>query len=310
MRAESIIPKPITEYDLRLLRIFVSVVEHGGFSAAENALGITRSTISVHMSSLETRMNLKLCLRGRSGFSLTEEGQAVYRAVIELFESLNDFSLMVGTLSKELSGELVILCADQLDDVKQIKLAKTIEKVHEKAPNLHIVLDGDSISNIERLLLKDKVHLGIFPGYQHIEGLSYTRLSSEPIYLCCSNTHPFFHKVDSQITQEELSAALTIHPGIDIHHEGKEQLKKLNLCARSYQFDMRKTMILSGQYLGFMPQSYIQQDLNSGTLRIIKPSELTYQFDLSLVNKKRPREARKVELLQDAFTSVFALAKQ
>ena len=64
----SIIPKSITEYDLRLLRIFISVVEHGGFAAAENSLGITRSTISVHMSNLETRMKLKLCLRGRGGF--------------------------------------------------------------------------------------------------------------------------------------------------------------------------------------------------------------------------------------------------
>jgi DNA-binding transcriptional LysR family regulator len=100
----SIIPKSITEYDLRLLRIFISVVEHGGFAAAENALGITRSTISVHMSNLETRMKLKLCLRGRGGFSLTEDGQSVYRAVINLFDSLNDFSLLVGTLSKELSG--------------------------------------------------------------------------------------------------------------------------------------------------------------------------------------------------------------
>lgn len=141
MSINSIIPKPIAEYDLRLLRIFVSVVEHGGFSAAEKALGITRSTISVHMSNLETRMKLKLCMRGRGGFALTEEGQLVYRAVISLFDSLNDFSLMVGTLGKELSGEIVILCADQLDVNKQNKLARTIEIIHEKAPNLHITLD-------------------------------------------------------------------------------------------------------------------------------------------------------------------------
>jgi len=56
MNKASIIPKPTTEYDLRLLRIFTSVVEHGGFAAAELALGITRSTISVHMSNLEARM--------------------------------------------------------------------------------------------------------------------------------------------------------------------------------------------------------------------------------------------------------------
>ena len=152
------------------------------FSAAELALGITRSTISVHMSNLEARMKLKLCLRGRGGFSLTEDGQAVYRAVIELFDSLNDFSLLVGTLGKELSGELVILCADQLDNNKQKKLAKVIQQLHDSSPNLHIVLDGDSISNIEKQLLKDKAHIGLFPSYQQVEGLTYTALSTEPIF--------------------------------------------------------------------------------------------------------------------------------
>ena len=135
MKNTSIIPKPVTEYDLRLLRIFSSVVEYGGFAAAELALGITRSTISVHMSNLETRMKLILCRRGRGGFALTEDGQAVYRAIIELFDSLNDFSLLVGTLGKELSGELVILCADQLDSFKQQKLAQVIQQLHDDSPN-------------------------------------------------------------------------------------------------------------------------------------------------------------------------------
>lgn len=309
MATASIIPKAITEYDLRLLRIFISVVEHGGFAAAENALGITRSTISVHMSSLETRMNLKLCLRGRGGFSLTEDGQAVYRALINLFDSLNDFSLFVGTLSKELSGELVILCADQLDDKKQKKLAQVIEIISENAPNLHIVLDGNSISEIEKKLLKDKAHMGIFPAYQQIEGLNYVPLSSEPIYLCCSHKHPFFNKVDTQIGDDELASVAAIHPGIDIDAAGREQLQRLNLSARSYQFDTRKSMILSGKYLGYMPQSSIQQELNSGEMRLIQPGHLTYQFNLSLVNKRSARETSKVELLRSAFSRVFELSE-
>jgi len=306
----SIIPKPITEYDLRLLRIFVSVVEHGGFAAAEKGLGITRSTISVHMSNLETRMQLKLCLRGRAGFSLTEDGQSVYRAVIGLFDSLNDFSLLVGTLGKELSGELVILCADQLDNKKQQKLANVIELVHEASPNLHIVLDGDSISNIEKLLLKDKAHMGIFPGYQQIEGLHYVSLSSEPIYLCCGKKHPFFNIVDAKITSEDFASVAAIHPGIDIDFSGREQLKKLNLSAKAYQFDTRKAMILSGKYIGYMPQSYIQQELNAGEIRIIQPSVLTYQFNLSLVSNKSPREANKVKLLRNAFNTAFNLMEK
>jgi len=307
MNTHSIIPKPITEYDLRLLRVFTSVVEHGGFSAAETALGITRSTISIHMSNLETRMNLKLCLRGRKGFALTEDGQTVYRAVIELFGSLNDFSLLVGTLSKELTGELVILCADQLNNVNQKKIAKVIEKLHDDSPNLHIVLDGDSISNIEKNLLKDKAHVGIFPSYQEVEGLVYKPLSNEPIYLCCSNTHALFNTVDSNISSDELKQYPAIHPGIDIDSDGRRHLTNLNLSAKAYQFDTRKTMILSGKYIGFMPQSYIQNELNNGEMRLIKPHTLHYQFKLSLVAKKTPRENNKLVLLNNAFNQVFQL---
>ncbi len=307
MSKASIIPKSVTEYDLRLLRIFKAVVENGGFAAAENELGVTRSTISLHMSNLETRMKLKLCLRGRGGFSLTEDGQAVYRAAISLFDSLDDFSLLVSSLGSELSGELVILCADQLGRAKQDKLAKVIQIIHDQFPNLHLVLDGDSIHNIEKLLLKDKAHIGLFPGYQQVEGLHYQALSSEAIYLCCAKQHPFFNTVDSHITAEMLAKSPAIHPGIDIDAKGREQLKRLNLAAKAYQFDTRKAMILSGRFMGYMPQSYIQQELNQGEIRIIKPGSLTYNFDLSLVNKKTPREVNKVELLKQVFTQVFSL---
>jgi len=305
MNSPSIIPKPTTEYDLRLLRIFVSVVEHGGFSAAETALGVTRSTISVHMSNLESRMKLKLCLRGRGGFSLTEDGQAVYRAVIELFDSLNDFSLLVGTLGKELSGELVILCADQLDSAKQQKMAQVVASIVERSPNLHVVLDNDTLSNIERSLLKGKAHVGIFPGYQQIDGLNYQALHSEPVFLCCGKRHPLFNKTDTQINDADLATTPAIHPGIDIDHAGRLQLQKLNLCAKSYQFDTRKALVLSGKYIGYLPQSAIQHELNHGAIRIIQPDALTYQFKLSLVSNSNPREINKVNMLLDVFNEVF-----
>lgn len=305
MNRSSIIPKPITEYDLRLLRIFRSVVDHGGFAAAETALGVTRSTISVHMSNLEQRMKLKLCLRGRGGFALTEDGQAVYQATLNLFDSLSDFSALVASLGQHLSGELVILCSDQIDGARQRKLALVIQKLHDHSPQLHIVLDGASIGTIEKSLLRDKTHIGLFPGYQQIEGLEYQSMINDPIYLCCGAEHPFFNIVDSQIAEQDLAQALTVHPGIDIDPQGKKQLQQFNLAAKSYQFDTRKTMILSGRYIGYLPQSNIQKELNNGQIRIIKPSQLNYQFNLSMVNKKSPREVKKVELVKQVLNEVF-----
>lgn len=306
MKKALVIPKPVTEYDLRLLRIFKTVVENGGFSSAETELGITRSTISVHMSNLESRMKLKLCQRGRGGFSLTEAGQEVYHGTIRLFDSLGDFSLLVSSLSKEISGELVILCSDQLNLDKQKKLAEVIEYLHDHSPYLHLTLDGESIRNIEQSLLRDKAHIGVFPGYHQVQGLGYEQILSEPMSLCCSRKHPFFKLADQLIGESELLQAQAIHPGIDIDSFGREQLKKLSLCAKAYQFDTRKIMILSGRYIGYLPQSYIQQELNNGEMRIIHENSMSYEFALSIVHKLAPREVNKIELLKHAFAAVFS----
>ncbi|BAJ03614.1 LysR family transcriptional regulator [Shewanella violacea] len=301
----SILPKTVTEYDLRLLRIFRTVVENGGFSASEAELGVTRSTISVHMSNLESRMKLKLCSRGRGGFALTEDGQTVYHACIELFDSLNDFSRLVNGLGEELSGELIILCAEQLDSHMQLKLAEVVKKIHKAQPQLHLVLDNEALKHIEKCLLKEKVHIGLLPSYQQVEGLDYQTIYSEPIYLCCSHSHPFFQLEDDEISNQMLAQTPAIHPGIDIDSEAREQLKRLNLCAKAYQFDTRKTLILSGCYIGYLPLSYIQQELESKQVKIIHSDSTSYQFNLSMVSKHNPRETSKIELLKTIFNEVF-----
>ncbi|ROS01500.1 DNA-binding transcriptional LysR family regulator [Sinobacterium caligoides] len=302
MKASSIIPKPVAEYDLRLLKVFMAVVENSGFAASEQALGVGRSTISIHMSNLENRLQLKLCSRGRSGFALTDDGQAVYLACKELFNSLNDFSLLVGSLSERLSGEIVILCSDQvISPQMQQHYTQAISYLHQQAPDLHIVFDGDSIDNIERMLLKEKAHIAIYPYYRHIEGLEQQVVYSEKIYLCCGNKHPFFSLTDEQISDKQLASSAAIHPGMDIGTLGKEQLSKLNLAAKSYQFSTRKSMIMSGSYIGYMPGSYIQTEIEQGEIRIIKQDSLSYPFNLYVVNKKNAREHNKVELAKASF---------
>ena len=76
------------DYEIKQLRIFKTIVECGGFSAAEAQLNISRPTISIHIANLESRLNLTLCKRGRGGFSLTEEGKVIYQQTQHLLEAL------------------------------------------------------------------------------------------------------------------------------------------------------------------------------------------------------------------------------
>jgi DNA-binding transcriptional LysR family regulator len=87
-------------HDLNDLMYFSYVVEHGGFSAAERVLGISKSRLSRRVSELETSLGVRLMQRSTRKLALTEAGQLFYQhcqamlaeaqAAVEVVQSLRD----------------------------------------------------------------------------------------------------------------------------------------------------------------------------------------------------------------------------
>ncbi|MFY8155210.1 MAG: LysR family transcriptional regulator, partial [Hyphomicrobiales bacterium] len=96
----------VSDIDLRLLRIFREVVEAGGFAVATAKLNVAESTISQHMTDLEKRLGVRLCERGRAGFRLTDVGQEVYEATMELLHDLDRFRDRLQEASAQVSGRV------------------------------------------------------------------------------------------------------------------------------------------------------------------------------------------------------------
>ena len=65
--------------DLNDLQFFAGVVEHGGYAAAERALGIPKSRLSRRIAQLESELGVRLLQRSTRKFAVTEVGQDVYR---------------------------------------------------------------------------------------------------------------------------------------------------------------------------------------------------------------------------------------
>lgn len=304
MKKGSFVPRQVSEYDLRLLRIFKVVVECGGLSNAEPVLNITRSTISVHLSNLESRVKFKLAKRGRGGFALTEQGKAVYEATLNLFDSLNEFSYLVASLDEEISGELVILCSDNVASSPQLKLAEVIALIHDLAPKLQVAINNDTTPEIENALLDSSAHVGIMPEFRNINGLDYLPIFEESYFLCCGALHPLFKIQDSDIDEELLYGNMTVHPGVDINMTGIEQLRSFHLTARAYQFDTRLPLVLSGKYLGFFPLSYAQAYIDQGSMRVIQPTIRFYNVDHVITTKNKQTPDVKVALFLQVLKQV------
>ena len=192
---------PIGDTDLRLLRIYKSVVDAGGFSAAQVDLNISRAAISMAISDLETRLALRLCQRGRAGFTVTEDGQQVYDAVIQLLAAVEGFRTNINTLHAQLQGELNIGITDNLVTLPHMRITDALRQLKQKGPNIHVNISMMPPSNIEKALLDGRLHAGAVPTLRYLTDLEYLPLYQEQSQLYCSNQHPLFNMPSQQAAQ-------------------------------------------------------------------------------------------------------------
>ncbi len=289
----------VADYEIRLLRVFNAVVECGGFAAAATELNIGRSTISVHVANLEQRLNLKLCVRGRGGFSLTEEGVVVHELMQELFTSLDSFRAGINALYAELTGELKILASDTICLDSQAMIPEAIAEFSHHAPDVNVLLDVKGLTQIERMVINNKADIGFIPCHRELEGLDYTPLYTDDFHLYCSVKHPLYDCVDNKKLNQRIQTDKTVHAGIQTHEIVGKQLAGMNKGAISYFYEARLAMILSGAYIGFMPDKYVEEYVKGGELRMLLPKKKRFRLGVTAITRSHGRGNRARTLFVD-----------
>ena len=91
---------------LRGVRVLCAVDEHGSFTAAARALGLTQSAVSQHVATLERHLEVSLVDRGSRPAGLTEAGLALVRHGRVLLARLADAEQEVAEVVGRRTGRL------------------------------------------------------------------------------------------------------------------------------------------------------------------------------------------------------------
>ena len=179
----------LQDVDLKLLRVFMTVVRCGGFSAAQATLNVSQSTISEQMTTLETRLGLKLCERGRSGFRLTEHGVATYEAAQRLQVAVENFCVDTDALKKHVSGKLYLGIIDNTVTDSASPLPKALQAFVSRGHDVHLDVYVGMPAELEERVLDGRLHIAVGHFPLHVPGLTYTDLYAEPDGLYCGKNH-------------------------------------------------------------------------------------------------------------------------
>ncbi|AHG65214.1 LysR family transcriptional regulator [Advenella mimigardefordensis] len=280
---------PISDFDLRLIRVFRTVAECGSFTAAESTLGITRSAISLHMSDLEQRLGMRLCQRGRAGFALTDEGREVLRASESMMASIEDFRREVNQLHDSLRGELNIGLMNNLVTQPRMRITHALAKVRQQSQEVRINISMSPPGDIERRLLDGHLHMGAFPLINKLSGLEYHTLYDEKSQLYCSHTHPLFAKAQ-KLSIKDLQGIPAVIPGYRLSPEAIALHQPLADAARASDREGIAFLVLTGQYVGFLPDHYAKTWVEKNMMTAFAPEHIHYSVSIAAVTRKNRRQ--------------------
>ncbi len=281
----------LRDLDLQLLRLFVTVVECGGFSAAQGELGVGQSTISTQMAKLETRLGFRLCERGKAGFRLTPKGEQVLSATRKLFSAIDTFKGEAQGMADKLLGELRIGLSEGLAVEVLERVAAAIRRFRGRNQAVQIELLSAMPAELERRLLQGQLHLaiGYFSGNQ--AALECRPLFRERQVLYCAQGHALFEGGEPSL--EELQQADRVHHPYR-PTQAREPLQSASSSAQTEQVDGALAFILSGRHIGYLPEHIAAPWLARGRLRALQAEALGFevQFHLARHRGQHPGDAQ------------------
>src|SRR5688500_17723980 len=92
--------------DLRRLRLFLAVVDHGTFTAAADAEHVAQPAVSLAVRALETEVGAPLLVRSRHGAVLTPAGEALVPPARQALRDIEHAAAAVAAVTGLVSGRL------------------------------------------------------------------------------------------------------------------------------------------------------------------------------------------------------------
>lgn len=289
----------LSDIDIRLLRVFRIVAESGGISAAELELNIGRSTISRHIKDLEIRLGVTLCRRGRSGFSLTDEGRKIYQATLRLLGSLDEFRAEVNDVHRRMTGSISVALFDKTASNPEAQIHKALQLFDDRAPEVSLDVYVEPLNEIERGVMEGRFQLGVIPAHRSSPSLDYYPLFQEQMYLYCGYGHPLFSRADITIKDEDILACK--YAGLGYHSPNMEIGRRLAMDRDATAYDQEAIVhfLLSGRYLGYLPDHYAKPFVEQGLIRGLGMETFQYLCDFQAIVRHSPKPSRVVQTFLD-----------
>src|SRR5262252_6273717 len=282
---------------------FVAVVRGGGFTKAASLLHLSQPAVSRRLDLLERELGAPLFERIRSGAVLTEAGRTFLPHAEALLASMRDGLDSVRALHQVDRGTITLALVGTLASTT---LTTCLQRFRDAHPRVELRLRTALSQEVSVLVRRGDATLGLrYGGDPHPEMLT-VGVYDEPMMVVCSPRHRLARRRSVRPAALGAERWVAFPPRNDAFYEPypwslQNRLASWGLSPAEIvpidSLTAQKRMVEAGFGLALLPESSVDEELRTGTLRALRVPAMRCTIPVVLIHRRRAYQSGATQAL-------------
>ncbi|HEY2254079.1 MAG TPA: LysR substrate-binding domain-containing protein [Variovorax sp.] len=257
--------------DLKSLRLFVAIAEHGSISEGSKRCHIALAAASKRISDLEARARLPLLVRHARGVTLTSAGHGLLLHARTVLAAMDRLSAELDDFQNGVAG--VVSITANASAIAQF-LPTQIGSFLRLHPVLKIDLQERASTEVVKAVLGGLADIGVIEGNTPAEGLECLPYRNDELAVVVARDHPLARRKRIGVQELLRQEHIVVREGTALHRlllaAAQEAQLPLKVRMQVGSFDMVCRMAEQGIGIGVLPYAAILPQLQVLRLRCLR----------------------------------------
>lgn len=286
------------------LKLFCDLAETKSFTKAAQINGVTQSAVSQQISSLETKFAAALIERSKKKFTLTKEGETLYKYSNQIAQSYDELRHKIQEIQNVVTGAIKVVT---IYSIGLHELPPYLKKFLKKHPTVNVSVEYRRATQLYEDIISGMADIGLVAYPQKDPRLQVTSLAEDMLVLICHPEHPLAQEPRVKLSEIVSHKFIAFEPDIPTRRAIDKILRDRNVeVDHAMEFDNIETVKRAVEIdagISIVPRSPVSQEVAKKTIAMVEIEDEQFYRPLAAVHKKN-------KVLSPAMKEFLALLKK
>ena len=269
------------------LKLFCDLAETASFTKAAKINGVTQSAVSQQISSLEIKFDAVLIERSKKKFSLTKEGNTLYKYSKQIIQTYDELRHKIQEIQNVVTGSIKVVT---IYSIGLHELPPYLKKFLKKHPTVNVSVEYRRATQLYEDIVTGMADIGLVAYPQKDPRLQVTSLAEDMLVLICHPDHPLAQQPKVKLSEIASHKFIAFEPDIPTRRAIDKILRDRNVeVDHAMEFDNIETVKRAVEIdagISIVPRSPVAQEVAKKTIAMVEIEDEKFYRPLAAVHKK------------------------